>query len=131
MPIRNTTETRGSITDIDFTRANYRTYFIPAGHSYTICLSPNGYLCAILVQPDYSKRWGNDSGDIVCEVTDGSGQALFEQFVIQSAVRMTNGGCVFPEPLPNMDTRSPYYLAVCDPHPDLEVIVVGCYAKTS
>ena len=108
---------------IDLNRLNIRhEYLRPANESF-IVIVPTGKLVAVLAEIDWTKldTWKRD--DIQCEITND--YALFAEFTIPAATGYDQGGIRFQEPLPNINTRFPYTLAVKSPHPYLNITIIG------
>jgi hypothetical protein len=82
-------------------------YVIPVG----------GWLSAIMV-----KKLGS-ADDLLFELTDENYMALYADFTVEAI--MSCGGVMLDEPLPNVNTRFPYYLTLPGNCPDLEIITVN------
>jgi hypothetical protein len=97
-----------------------------------LMLAPGGWLIAVTVQLDRRDgnfRWpeGFDLNEpLHIEVTEANGTPLYGGFDIDIHNGYDQGGIVFDEPLPNVNTATPYMLW-CETHPCLAVYSLNCW----
>jgi hypothetical protein len=115
-------------------RAHARIEAWSAGYD-TMYLIPGGWLIAVTVQIDRGRRdfaWPEGmprNEPLHFEVTDGSlGAALYGSFDVNHHIGYDQGGIVFDEPLPNVDTTMPYVIhATNGPLPAVRVYSLNCW----
>lgn len=94
-------------------RAEYDTFYLP----------PTGHLCDVLVETNLAGPWYKN--DVRCEITDCDQIGLFADFTIPSGSGYHCGGVRFKEPVPNVNSATPYVLRFLDEHPDVRVSLVS------
>jgi hypothetical protein len=96
-------------------------------------LAPGGWLIAVTVQldrgrPDFTWPDGMDRNEpLHVEIIDANGAALYGSFNIDCHMGYDQGGIVFEEPMPNVNTACPYWVQFKGAHPPVLVYSLNCW----
>ena len=115
----------------DWTQAIAETFTLPENADWWP-LPVGGYLLAVSLRAHGDLPQGTDVNfRAEYEITEPNGAALHER--IQWQYQLPACGCAFAEPLPNMNSASPYTLTRVQPQetPPLSVTVVHLNIKDS